>query len=338
MEIGRILMNALSQRNIENFCLHIKKSYSKNDLYTGKYKFYFKSIDIIDLTWEFIDFFKIEYPLSIEQLKKICNNSNYKVVGTLSDKHKPRGYHFLIEKEGIICFKENDAPSGQIYTIIHELYEIIEYKLLSYSIDKGETGKDETESKANQFAALVYAPDEAVALWIYEYGLDVFGLKDGLKCSYATALIRIHEVLLKFPEITSGKHLPIISILFESPYWNKKNNEKTPLPQLKIYKKNRGFFFKLRHNEIKELLFNSKGGTYLSILKILYLSYSSGYDVLLKNIEMKFKKNKLTVDILIRNVKWGNYFYPVKILIQLVPSKQKELKELAKKLHIASID
>jgi hypothetical protein len=334
--MARIMINEIQQNTIDNFCLHVIKSYVNYSTHTNTYGIDYKSIDINVLAWDFINFFQIEYPISRLQLLEICHNSKYKIK-LLSDIHKPRGYHFLYNNEGMIFYKQNDAPCGQIYTLLHELYEIIEHNLLSYNINIGDTLKEETEIKANQFAAFVYAPDEAVASWINEFGLDVFGLKDGLKCSYATALIRMHDVLLKFPGKIPSRNLPIISILFERPYWNKKNRERIPWPQLKTYKKSKGFYFKLNKKEIKELHFHSRDGSNLSILKLIPLSLAVGYDFLLKDVEMEFRTYKLTVDILIRNVNWARYRFPVKVLIQLMPSKKKTLRELARNLNIKSI-
>lgn len=330
-------MTEVLRITIDHFCFHIKRQYGKYNLQKSMFDFDYAMVKVTDLAREFIKFFEIEPPFSIVHLRIICANSDI-MIKNIPDCHKTRGYYFAYGEDIQIFIKKNDSPSSKIHTILHELYEIINEKLYSYSNNEYKRKKKDIEAKADQFAAYVHAPDKIVIQWIKTKGLDVFGLTDFLTCSYATALIRMNDVLCAFPEIASGEYLPVISILFERPYWEKTDNEQTPGLQLKIYKKSRGFFFRLSQNEINELRFHSKKSSNITISKIVNLYSSSDNDILLMNIQMEFRVSKLTVDMLIRTVNWKNRDSTAKILIQLMPSERKELRELAERLNLKKYD
>lgn len=215
---------------IDAFCSHITNKYMKYSL-----------VETDMLAKDFIIFFGLYSSFSIVHLRIICANSGI-TIENLPDSHKPRGYNVAYGKVIQIYIKENDPQSGKIFTILHELYEIIIEKLFPHSKDRWKRKILKTEQKANRFAAYVQVPDNIVLQWLNTQGLDVFGLADFLTSSHITVLIRMNEVLCKFHEKSTGKFLPVINILYEKLYPEEMANVETEKLQFKTFVKSKGFF------------------------------------------------------------------------------------------------
>ena len=296
------------------------------------------NLDAYFLANEFRKYFNLQYPLSLKQILKICNDANFSV-HILRDEHKSRGYNFTYGDKVVIFFKEKDSPSGQIFTVLHELYEIIYRKIHLQSPNFFYKGTRKiVESEANLFSACVHIPYENVLDWIDSNGLDVFGLKKSFNCSYLTAVIQINEVLCRMINPNIGFPIPVISILYKRPFWKQDTDKKTPHLQLKFYSKSQGFPFTLKRSDIKELLFYSKEIGNITVRKLINAFSKSDNNLLLHNIKMVFKDCKLMVDILIRKVNWRKYKYTAKVLIQIIPSYHKDLLNLANRLEIKQHD
>ncbi len=322
---------------IDNFCSHIMFEYKKISFFKvfENKKFH---LDAYFLANEFRKYFKLQYPLSLQQILTICNNSDFSV-HLLRDKHKSRGYNFTYGGKVSIFFKEKDSPSGQIFTVLHELYEIIyrEIHLLNPNFFYKDIRKI-VESEANLFSAGVNIPYENALDWIDSNGLDVFGLKKSFNCSYLTAVIQMNEVLCRMINPNIGFPIPVISILYERPFWKQDTDKKTPHLQLKFYSKSQGFPFALKRSEIKELLFYSKEIGNITVRKLVNTFSKSDNELLLHNLKMIFRGSELRVDILIRKVNWKKYKYTAKVLIQIIPSYHKDLLNLANRLEIKQHD
>lgn len=320
-------MNETPQITIDDFCYHLINNYGRYHL-----------VGTEQLAKEFIRFFGVYSPFSFIHLELLCRYLDI-VIKNLPDDSKPRGCNINDRGNVQIFIKENDSTSGKIYTILHELYEIIIEKFYSTCNNQWKWEREDIEAKANKFAAYVQIPDKIVLQWINTKGLDVFGLADLLTCSHVTVLIRMNEVLCKFPEKTKGKFLPVINILYEKPYREEMANIETGKLQLKTFVKSKGFSFRLSQNEINELLFHNKEHSINLSIPSLIDSFSNyGFDSLLMNTEMEFRTFRLKVDILIRGIKRWKYGSCIKILIQLMPSTRKELRELAERLNLKKDD
>jgi len=321
------LLKTKPYTTIGGFCIRIMARYKEIDIENDS------NISIETLSQEFINYFGLRYPLTLIQVLTICSNSGF-FVHWFSDNHKSRGYNFDYRDEVYIYIKEDDSPSGQIFTVLHELYEIIDQKIYSYISRGNKKIKELIEEKADQFSSYVLLPSENVSKWINSNGPDVFGLKIFCNCSYATALIRMNEVLCNLSEEETGGPTPMIGILYERPYWKQTRNSKTPALQLKLYKKSQGFPFSLSRSEIKDLHFCGDKTLYKTVKQLIDPFSKSDNSVLLHNAKMVFEDNELTVDILIRTVNWREYKYTAKVLIQIIPSSHKDLSKLAFRLGI----
>ena len=318
---------------IEDFCLGIMAKCREIDFENKRINYNYSNISIEILSQEFINYFGLRYPLTLIQILTICSNSGFSV-HWFSDNHKSRGYNFDFRDEVHIYIKEDDSPSGQIFTVLHELYEIIDQKICSYISGGNRKIKKLIEEKAEQFSSYVLLPSENISEWINSYGLDVFGLKNYYNCSYGTALIRMNEVLCNLSYEETGGPTPMIGILYERPYWKQNRNCKTPPLQLKFYTKSRGFPFSLSRSEIKDLHFCVDKTLDKTVEQLIDSFSKSNNSVFFHNAKMAFEDYELTVDILIRTVNWREYKYPAKVLIQIIPSSHKGLSKLAYRLGI----
>lgn len=318
---------------IRGFIVRIMAKCREIDFENKRINYNYSNISIEILSQEFINYFGLRYPLTLIQILTICSNSGFSV-HWFSDNHKSRGYNFDFRDEVHIYIKEDDSPSGQIFTVLHELYEIIDQKIYSYISGGNKKIKERIEEKADQFSSCVFLPSENVTEWINSNGLDVFGLKNSYDCSYATALIRINEELCNLSYEETGGPTPMIGILYERPYWKQTRNSKTPPLQLKLYKKSRGFPFSLSRSGIKDLHFYVDKTLDKTVEQLIDPFSKSNNSEFLHNAKMVFEDYELTVDILIQTVNWREYKYPAKVLIQIIPSSHKGLSKLAYRLGI----
>lgn len=324
-------------RTIDDFCTHMMFECGEYDKDHDVLDFDYDKVGVHHLSREFIKFFDLQYPLPIENILDICKDSGFKLE-LLPDDHQARGYNFSYGDEVRICIKENDSPSGQIHTLLHELYEVIDEKLYSCDAIGYTRKKNVIEAKADQFSAYVHVPHETVFQWINTHGLDVFGLKEFLTCSYITALIRLNEVLCELVNVKSGFPTSCIGILYERPYWKGTPSGRTPRLQFKFHAKSRGFSFRLSRNEVKDLKFYAKDVKGLTIPRLIKAFSDSNDNLLLKNMSLVFKEQSHDVDVLIRTVNWHKYKYTAKILIQIIPSDQHDLRHLAERLNITEYE
>ncbi|MFZ5801645.1 MAG: ImmA/IrrE family metallo-endopeptidase [Candidatus Omnitrophota bacterium] len=326
------LTSKTEARTMENFYTNVLFEHGEIDNANDWLTFDYTKITPRILAREFTKYFELQYPVALEQLLKICYDSDFSVE-ILPDHHKPRGANFSYNGETKILFKEKDSPPGQIHTVLHELYEVIDRHLYSLSDVDCKRKRSEIEAKADQFATYVHVPDENVVNWINSNGLEVFGLTDQLTCSYATALIRLNEVLCGVVRVSSATHIPMIALLYDRPYWKKTSSGRTPRLQLRAYTKSRGFPFKMSRAETEKLRFFRKDIGQMTVHSLIraFSKDDRGCNVLIPNAEMHFDAVALTSDILIRTVKWRNHRYTAKVLLQIVPSAEKDLMKLAQR-------
>lgn len=318
---------------IRGFIVRIMAKCREIDFENKRINYNYSNISIEILSQEFINYFELPCPLTLIHILLICFYSGFSV-HRFSDNHKSRGYNFEYRDEVYISIKEDDSPSGQIFTVLHELYEIIDQKICSYISGGNRKIKKLIEEKADQFSSYVLLPSENISEWINSYGLDVFGLKNYYDCSYATALIRMNEVLCNLSDEETGDPTPMIGILYERPYWKQTRNSKIPPLQLKFYTKSRGFPFSLSRSEIKDLHFYVGKTLDKTVEQLIDPFSKSNNSEFLHNAKMVFEDYDLTVDILIQTVNWRKCKYPAKVLIQIIPSSHKGLSKLAYRLGI----
>jgi len=309
----------VSLLSIEFFCIHV---YYKNNHNTE-----YQKISPEYLANEFIEYFGLNHPLLLDSVKKICSNSDIEIDSFSSG--NTRGWNISNNEKRYIFYKEDDSPSGIIHTILHELYEIIDdqFKAL-FQIDIGD--KNTIEKRADTFSANVHVPFRMVCPFIRSRGLDVFTLCRMMRCSYKTALIRMNEALcnMNAENIFSGS---VICFLYERAYW-KKTKKSTPQLSLSHFSKSSGFPFCMNKKDIKKIKMLDKNNNSFYIRDLSKLKTNLFYH----GVQLNFNKKYYVVDILIRPLVWKKFKNKTisKILIQINPTKQKHLFNLAEKLGL----
>lgn len=330
-----------TEKTIDNFGIHIISKYIPKDKNITSIVDYLLFIYGTEgLAKEFINYFDLEYPLTLNQLLWICYESNISV-NTISENNSLRGSNCTYGEKTIISFKEKDSPPGQIYTVLHELYEVIIQKLSFNRLNNNclkKKDKKTLEKEAEEFAGHVYAPAEKIVSYINEHNFNVFGLKDYLNCSYATALIKMNDVLCTSTAIDTDRYVPLIGLLYERPYWKNSSSGRTPKLQYKVFTKSKGFPFKLSKKETKDIKFYGDEFGSFTIPELVTIFSKSNRHILLTNIDLFFQSHSLYVDILLMTKKWKAYKYTAKILILIMPTEYNYLSDLAQRLSIRQLN
>lgn len=331
-------------RTINCFCLAVTVQY---ELFFSKGLDFYSNLDPHDLADEFVSFFELKYPLTFKQLFDICRRSNI-YVNFIPGKHKARGYNFSYGKTTSIHIRNSDSPSGKIHTLLHELYEIIDDRLFVIGSTYGRKfDKYILEQRADRFAACAHVPGREILRWIHEKGLDIFGLEKYCNSSYATALTRLNEYLQRFTILNDRvEPLPMIGILYERPYWKKTPSGRLPRMRLTCFTNSDEMTFDLKsENMAKVGFFNRNTKATFDINHLIKLFAREGLDTFFPNLLM-YTRDSLDskingiacVDLLARVVEWNKYHYPMKLLIQIMPSHRPYLARVADSLKIEYYD
>lgn len=331
-------------RTINCFCLAVTV---RHELFFSKCLDFYSNIDPHDLADEFVSFFELKYPLTFKQFFDICRRSNI-YVNFIPGKHKARGYNFSYGKTTSIHVRNSDSPSGKIYTLLHELYEIIDDRLFVIGSTYGRKfDKNILEQRADRFAACAHVPGLEIRMWIDERGLDIFGLEKHCNSSYATALIRLNEELQRFKIINNRvEPLPMIGLLYERPYWKKTPSGRLPNMRLACFTKSDEDAFDFRKEDIGKIgFFEKRTKTEIELPYVIKLFSQRGIDTFFHDKVLFMRQpqeEKLKIfgrmDMLIRVVEWNKYHYPMKVLVQIMPSHKPYLARVADSLKIESYD
>ena len=117
---------------------------------------------------------------------------------------KIRGFHSIYNNRTQITYKKDDRLSGIVYTLLHELFEIIIEKLN----EKRTPPYELTQYKANLFAASVLMPKEIFFKLAIDSNLDFLIIRDKyIHQSPLAILIRLQYLL----EINDIYHIGIIA-------------------------------------------------------------------------------------------------------------------------------
>ena len=312
-------MDNLSPRpkiTIEDFCNH-DSNLLQDDI-------------IKNLAENFVLFFNLKYPVNMDDLIKICHDSNIQV-NYIPIPYEVRGGNCTYENTEVIYLKEGDSPCAQLHTLLHEMYEIIARRILSPEVM--------TEANANKFAANVLIPDQMAFNWIMQNGIDIIGFRKFFNRSYAAAILKINEQLCNLVFKETNLPVAIITLLYERPHWEQQ--KRVPHLRLMLLTESLGFDFKLRtKDKVKELLIETNKMS-LPIKKLVACFSKLDHGVLFQNAFLTYNNITTPVDILIHTIKWKNYCknYASKVIIQIatLPSRS-ILLNLAEKEKIPKIN
>ena len=162
------------------------------------------SLDPERLAARFVRCFKLSGRPTLDELSVMLSRAGF---GEVSDREmdglkgahigQPRGHYAIYYRQGLW-----DGSSA--YTVLHETYEIINETL--WDMHSGDTPDRKVCREADRFAAAVLMQPESFSLFAEASGFDVLALQRQYRCSYASATIRLAEVI---------REQPLMAVLYE---------------------------------------------------------------------------------------------------------------------------
>ena len=155
---------------------------------------------------EFVRFFGVSLRPAMDELKTLLRETGFGEVSEAG--HLPggmRGVHYTSPHGGYdIRYLKDQSEGATVHTVLHETYEIVHETLCDLHAD---TPPPRTVCvEANRFAAAVMLQPETFALFARASGFDVLALRKQYGCSYATAMLRLAEVM---------RRQPLMALLYE---------------------------------------------------------------------------------------------------------------------------
>ena len=155
---------------------------------------------------EFVRFFAVSLRPTMDELKALLVQAGFGEVSEAG--HLPggmRGVHYTSPHGGYDIRYLKDQPEGaRVHTVLHETYEIIHETLCD--LHAASPPPRIVCVEANRFAAAVLLQPDAFALFAKASGYDVLALQKQYGCSYATATLRLAEVM---------RRQPLMAVLYE---------------------------------------------------------------------------------------------------------------------------
>ena len=155
---------------------------------------------------EFVRFFAVSLRPTMAELKALLHEAGFGEVSEAG--HLPggmRGVHYTSPHGGYDIRYLADQPEGaRVHTVLHETYEIIHETLCDLHADSPPPRTVCVE--ANRFAAAALLQPRTFSLFARASGYDVPALQKQYGCSYATATLRLDEVM---------RRQPLVAVLYE---------------------------------------------------------------------------------------------------------------------------
>ena len=155
---------------------------------------------------EFVRFFAVSLRPTMAELKALLREAGFGEVSEAG--HLPggmRGVHYTSPHGGYDIRYLADQPEGaRVHTVLHETYEIIHETLCDLHADSPPPRTVCVE--ANRFAAAALLQPGTFSLFARASGYDVPALQKQYGCSYATATLRLDEVM---------RRQPLVAVLYE---------------------------------------------------------------------------------------------------------------------------
>ena len=158
------------------------------------------AIDPEDVAARFVRYFRVPGRPTMPVLKALLQDAGF---GTVSGAHleSMKGVHFGARDGGYEIFYSQDMWDGaKEHTVLHETYEIICETLCEQVA--GSLLMRRVCREADRFAAAVLMQPGTFSLMAETSGLDVLALQRAYRCSYASVMLRLAEVVSEFPLMT----------------------------------------------------------------------------------------------------------------------------------------
>ena len=150
------------------------------------------------LAADFPRFFGLSGRPTLDELTEVFERAG---IGKVSPAKLPRalrGIHYTLPDESYaIHYQEDQWEGSSEYTLLHEAYEIVHETL--WKRGHYQPPEQKVCPDADRFAAAVLMPVDIFEAYAHASGLDVVALHGVFRCSYASAAIRLGEVMVRQP-------------------------------------------------------------------------------------------------------------------------------------------
>ena len=174
-------------RTLDDFCDELMRSDSLS-----------QRLEPERLASDFPRYFGLSGRPTLDELAEVFERAG---IGKVSPARLPgtlRGIHYTLSDESYaIHYQEGQWEGSSEYTLLHEAYEIVSETL-------GKRGHQQPSKRkvclaADRFAAAALMPADIFDAYARASGLDVVALHGVFRCSYASAAIRLGEVMERQP-------------------------------------------------------------------------------------------------------------------------------------------
>ncbi len=155
---------------------------------------------------EFVRFFRVSLRPTMDELKALLRETGFGEVSEAG--HLPsgmRGVHYTSPHGGYdIRYLKDQSEGARVHTVLHETYEII-----CETLSDREFATPPPRivcAEANRFAAATLLQPDTFSLFARASGFDAVALQKQYGCSYATATLRLAEVM---------RRQPLMAVLYE---------------------------------------------------------------------------------------------------------------------------
>ncbi len=178
-------------RSLESFCRHYWKVRGRRHIRNPE-----------RLAMECRRFYGIEGKLTLTRLRAlVLEEMGIATIGSLPSGVEARGVFFRSELGLEVLLREDDSDDAKLFTLAHELREIIGATFKEVHPRMVDVDGMELETQADAFAATLILGENAFQLNAVEYGLDVIRLSVMYNRSVITIIRRIVKDLTMSPQV-----------------------------------------------------------------------------------------------------------------------------------------
>ena len=163
-----------------------------------------RPLDPEAMATRFADYFHLPVRPTLDQLSALMERAGF---GTVREGQMKglKGAHIGEPRGEYHIFHRDDMWEGtKAHTVLHEAYEIIHETMCD--LHSGASSCRTVCREADRFAAAVLIQPDVFLPYAQASGLDVAALHDQFGCSYASAALRLAEVV---------RRIPLIVVLYE---------------------------------------------------------------------------------------------------------------------------
>lgn len=176
-------------KSLERFCEHFWRTSGRRRIKDPEY-----------LAMACRRFYGIEGHLSLKKFRRLLlGTMGVTAIAPYPAGAGPEGMYSKEGDEIFISVRLDDTEDAQLFTLAHELREVLGACFKDIHRRLADVKDEDLETQADAFAATLIYGDDAFALNMFEYGLDLIRLGQMYNRSYRTVIQRIIRNLAELP-------------------------------------------------------------------------------------------------------------------------------------------